>query len=252
MDSENNKKVYERKHVVEEKKAKTVLRLIASIIIFTILAEVACFLRNSIPLMPSFVTIEFSVFFEFLAGIAYGPIVGIVVCFLKAVINAAFVNTAAITDVTNFFIESAFVGIAGVYYSERAILKISDYQEDEARKNRRRRIFFGGLLGSIPAMIIQYFLTGEFTIPMLEKYYGSYGYTKEALLFSYQRSAEEIALRLPAFLADKIPAITDMNRGILVLNLPITFAKLVLVTVVTMIIYPYISPFLHFMRKDKK
>ena len=252
MGSDNNKKVYERKHIVEEKKTKTVLRLIASIIIFTILAEVFCFLRNNIPLMPSFVTIEFSVIFEFLASIAYGPIVGIVVCFLKSVINAAFVNTATITDVTNFFIESVFVGVAGVYYSERAFLKISDFQDDEAKKNRRRRIVFGGVLGTIPAMIIQYFLTGEFTIPMLERYYGSYGYTKEAILFSYQRSAEDIVLRLPAFMADRFPEITDLNRGILVFNLPITFAKLILLTVLTAIVYPYISPFLHFMRKDKK
>lgn len=251
MSSENTKKVYERKHVGQENKTKNIIRLFISMIIFIILAEALCFIRSRIPLMPNFITIEFSVFFELLAAIAYGPIVGIVVCFVKAVINAAFINSAAITDLTNFFVEAVFVGIAGVYYSERAIVRISEYKEDEAKKNRRKRIFFGGVLGTIPAMIIQYFLTGELVFPMLEKYYGSYGYTRDALLFSYAQSGKSIVAHLPGALGERFPEITNLNTGILVLNLPITFAKLIMITVLIMIIYPYISPYLHFMKKSK-
>ena len=222
--------------------------MIISTILFSGISFALFVFRISIPYVPSFLATDFSVLFELLAAIAYGPIIGAVVCLLKTVLCVIFVNASAISAFLNFLVETTFVAIAGYYYSRSAaIVNI----EKHPKMQRRQRIFMGALIGVIPALAVQFVLTNNYVFRMFEKYYASYGYTKEMFVKSYAQSARIIVAHLPESLGALVPEIDELWKGILMFNTPITLAKYIVVTLVVMLIYPFISHILHFTKKEK-
>ena len=79
----NNTDVFKSDSLTVKLKEKGTLRMAGSIIVFTAISLVLCYYHFTLPFLPNFITIEFSVFPEFLAAIAYGPIIAAIVCLLK-------------------------------------------------------------------------------------------------------------------------------------------------------------------------
>jgi riboflavin transporter FmnP len=221
-------------------------RMFLSIIVFTGLSLGLHFLRYKTPWGPSFITVDFSVFTEFVAAIAYGPIIGTVVCLLKFILVAVIKPASIASDIANFLVEAAFIITASLFYYKKNFRNSDNEKDGTVRLFRRRRIIIGSLIGIIPALIVQ-FITNLFIVfPLLERFYASYGYTKEEFLKQYQLAVDVLTEHSPGLLGKVLPEITDLWQGVLLFNLPATFMKLLAVSLITALIYPAISPFLHF------
>ena len=222
-------------------------RRIVCIAGLTVMAIVLVFLRFRPPLVSSMFAIDFSTFPELIAAIAFGPVAGIIVCFIKVFIHVTFVPTSLIPDIANFFIDVVFIVFAEIFYSSHMY-----FAEDDELKykkfDREKGIIFGSLIAMIPALILQFLLTEFFVFPKLEKYYSKEGITYDVILSNYAQSTEAIRYRFPA-IAKHFPEIKAIWQGILAINLPMSFVKFLIVAIVTMVIYKYISPFLHY-RQD--
>ena len=257
---------YKRKSISEEVQKKSVSRLIISIVVFTGLSFGMSYFRMKIPLAPSFIMVDFAAFFEFIAAIAYGPVISVIICFLKSLLGALIESNNAYSVAANFFVEAVFVGIAGFYYQRNVVKKkpntaksnsrvrtdyIKEADKAESIKKRRKGIFIGSLIGMPVSVIIQFFATVYFVFPTLEKLYSNYGYTRESIIENYADSAAAIASHLPKGIASIIPEITEIWQGTLMFNVPISIVKLLFITLLTMLIYPYISPYLHYRKKPK-
>ena len=225
------------------RKKKKAIRIFLSIFIFTGLSLGLCFLRFNVPFAPDFLSGDFSVLPELIAAIAYGPIIGSVVCLLKFALHIVILPTAAITDVSNCLTELAFLLTASVFYYKKQFHKKERNKQGKKRQYRRKRIIIGSLLGIIPALIIQFVTNYYFVFPMLEKYYGQYGYMQADILQKYATSF--------AAISENLPKITKLWQGIIAFNLPMTLVKLLIVTIAVALIYPIISPYLHFRKKTK-
>ena len=150
-----------------------------------------------------------------------------------------------ISCISNFVIETAFIVTASVYYYKKKY-KNAEREGGEVRQYRRKRIITGSFLGIVPALIIQAFSSYFFVFPMLERLYGSKGYTKAFFIQDYQNAVDAISQRFPGLFGKILPEMTNLWQGILIFNTPATFLKFLSVALITALIYPVISPYLHF------
>ena len=231
--------VFKRDSLTVKRKEKGTVRMAISIIVFTALSFALCYFRFSIPHFPKFLTIDFSAFTELLAAIAYGPIIAGVICILKTALHMALVKGAVISDTAMLLVELVFVLIAGYYYHKTVFSK--KHKNQKHKIHRRKVIIKGGFMGMLPALIIQFVLADSFVFPMLYKYYRNVGYSYKDVLFEYNSSLHNF---FPDF-----SQLTSIRRGILIFNIPTTFVKLTVITLLTAFIYPIISPYLHFRKK---
>ena len=64
------------------------------------------FLSFSLPVIPSFVKLDFSELPALIAAFSMGPASGVAVCFLKNLINLAMSSTAGVGELCNFLLAS--------------------------------------------------------------------------------------------------------------------------------------------------
>ena len=227
---------------------KTYIRAILCTVFLTVVATALSFLRIQPPLLPKMFAIDFSAFPELIAAIAYGPVVGVLVCLVKNVIHSAFANNYLIIDAANFIVESVFLAIAGAYYIRKMFPMKREHSKHEKkikRFYREKTIFVGSFIGIIASLPVKFIATNYFVYPLLEKEYAHQGVTAEKIVHNYNASIEAVCRHLPGSIASIIPEIKTVWQGILMINLPIAFVKLLLIVILTVIIYPFISPFLH-------
>ena len=237
------------------KMSKKATRMVICIIFLTVVALLLSLLKIHIPYTPSMLSVEFSTLPELIASIAYGPVFGVLVCFIKNFIHVIIHPTWAVSDFTNLLLDSTFVFIAGLIYSRSMFSgdkKVVQPENSKHKDFRRRRIFKSSFIGAIIAVIPQFLITRFIAYPLLEMLFrANRGITIEKLLADYQANYNAIRNILPHAISRIMPEITNITRAIIVFNLPITFVKLFIVTVVTALIYKYISPFLHYRKKTK-
>ena len=209
----------------------------------TAIAIVLCFLPISVPLTSNMFAVDFSVLPELIGALAYGPLVGAAICFVKYFIHLTFVQTALFSDISNFFVDVIYIAFTSIFYSTHM------YMADNGNKTRRfergKAIIKGSLLGIIPAMVFQFLSTEFFVFPKIEKHYARGGVTYESIIGGYISTINALRNHLPEFIAKHIPDIKGIWMGILMVNIPISVIKLLIVTFLAAIIYNYASPFLH-------
>ena len=215
-----------------------------SIVGLTALAILLSFINIRLPFISSMFKLDLSVFPELISAIAYGPVAGVITCFVKFFMHITFAPKFLLPDISNFIVDTAFVVFSAIFYSSHMYM-VEKRDKKAGKFEREKGIFFGALISSIPALILQFFLTEFLVYPKLEKYYSKSGISYERILSNYTKSVEALRNHFPS-LAGKIPDIKGIWMGILTINLPITFIKYLFVAIVTMIIYKYISPFLHY------
>ncbi len=219
-------------------------RVFFSIVILSAISVGLTYLKASAPFLPEFVTIDFSVFAELLATIAYGPIIGVIVGLIKGIILVFITPYSYISVISNFFINSAFTVVAGIYYFRTVFPSRKSRKKDPSEVHRRKTIFNGCLIGMIPAAIIQFYATLKFVFPKFNWYFGKYGYKYEDLLSFYTKSTEKIANVIPFY-----PQPTTLWGNVLLINIPVTLFKFLVVTLLVMWVYPKLSPYMHFRKK---
>ena len=154
------------------------------------LSTVLMFFSFNVPLMPSFIKMDFSELPALIGAYALGPLGGVAICLVKNLVNLLFTTTGGVGELSNFLIGACFILPAGLIF----------------KKNRTRAgALLGGLLGAA--------IMGGLSV--LTNYYIVYPvYTAfmpmESILGMYRAI---------------YPGVETLWDALLIFNLPFTFLK---------------------------
>jgi riboflavin transporter FmnP len=187
-------------------------RIVAGCGMLTAVATALQFIEISIPIMPSFIKLDFSDLPELIGAFAYGPVAGIVIALLKNLIHMAVSQSGFVGELSNFILGAVFAGVAGLIYKHN--------------KSKKGAII-GGFVGAL-AMALISIPSNYFIIYPL--YYNVIGFPEQAILAMYQVL---------------LPKTKSILQALCIFNLPFTFVKGLISVAITTIVYKPLSPILH-------
>ena len=168
------------------------------------------YLEVPIPIMPSFIKFDFSDLPALIASFAYGPLFGVIVCFVKNVFHLFVSQSAWIGELSNFLLGIFFVLPAGIIY-----------QKIKTKKGAVIASFAGSVAVALLCFPINYFIIYPLYAKLL--------IPTEVILQAYSTI---------------LPSVDSLAKAILLFNVPFTFVKGVINSVICIIIYKKISPIL--------
>lgn len=191
---------------------KVNVRKIAMTAILSAVATVLMFISFSLPIIPSFIKLDFSELPALIAAFSMGPVSGVVVCFIKNLVNLAMSTTGGVGELCNFLMGVTFVVPAGLLY--------------KFRKDRWGALW-GSLLGAVIMALTSFPINLYISYPA---YTVAYGLTIPQILGMYQ------AIN---------PAVETLAQALLWFNVPFTFFKAACDVAITFAVYKRISPLIH-------
>lgn len=191
---------------------KVNVRKIAMTAILSAVATVLMFISFSLPIIPSFIKLDFSELPALIAAFSMGPVSGVVVCFIKNLVNLAMSTTGGAGELCNFLMGVTFVVPAGLLY--------------KFRKDRWGALW-GSLLGAVIMAAMSFPINLHISYPA---YTVAYGLTIPQILGMYQ------AIN---------PAVETLAQALLWFNVPFTFFKAACDVAITFAVYKRISPLIH-------
>ena len=184
-------------------------RRLTGIAMLSAVAGVLTYFAFPVPLMPSFIKLDFSELPALLAAFAYGPISGAAVCLVKNLVNLLHTSTGGIGTLCNFLLGVCFVVPAGIIYR---------------RKRSRAGALIGALIGTLAMGVVSLFTNYFIVYPLYTAFM-----PMEAILGMYQ------AIN---------PKVVTLWDALIWFNLPFTFVKGLCSVVMAFIIYKPLSPIL--------
>lgn len=182
----------------------TVTALLAAI------ATVLTLLNFNIPIMPSFIKMDFSDLPALLAAFAFGPLSGIVVCLIKNIFNLFLSSGGLGGALSNFLLGVLFVTPAGWLYQ---------------RKKNRKGALIGSLIGAFTMALVGIFTNYYIVYPIYTAFL-----PLDTIIKMYQ------AIN---------PYVTDLWTALIYMNFPFTLAKGLLNVALAFLVYKRLSPILH-------
>ena len=194
-------------------KRKMTTKMITQIGMLGAIAVVLMLFDIPLPFAPSFYKIDFSEVPVMIGTFALGPAAGaaieLVKCLLKLVIKGT--DTAFVGDIANFIIGCALIVPAGIVYK---------------MKKTRKGAIVGMVCGTVVLTVVGCLMNAFVLLPAYAK---AFGMPIDALVG--MGSAVN-------------PAITDIRTFALLAVAPFNFLKGALVSVITFVLYKYVSPIL--------
>lgn len=187
------------------------VRVITGTAVLTAVAFGLQFIEVSIPIMPSFIKLDFSDLPALIGAFAYGPLAGVLIQLLKNVIHLPLSSSMFIGELSNFVLGATFVLTAGLIYK---------------RKKTKKNAVLAGVMGALAMGIICFPLNNFVIYPL---YYSVLGLPEPAVLGMYQVL---------------LPSVKNIPQALLIFNVPFTFVKGMISVVVSILIYKPISPLL--------
>ena len=163
-------------------------------------------------LIPAFIKMDFSELPALITTYSFGPAYGVGVCFLKNVLHLISGSTMGIGELSNFVLGSVLVLIAGLFYK---------------KKKTKKSAVLGAAVGSLVTAVVCVFTNYFIVYPL---YCKVLGLTMEAIIGMYQ---------------ELLPSVGSLFTALLIFNLPFTFAKGMIDTLLCALIYKPVSPLLH-------
>ena len=182
-------------------------RKVAVTAVLAAMSSALMFLDFSIPIMPSFIKLDFSELPALIASYALGPWYGVCVCLVKNLVNLLSTTTAGVGELSNFILGSVFVLFAGYIY--------------KFKKNRIGALI-GALAGAACMALISLFSNYYVVYPIYENFL-----PLEAILGMYRAI---------------YPGVKNLWQALIVFNVPFTFVKGMLNTAIAFVVYKKISP----------
>lgn len=145
-----------------------------------------------IPIIPSFIKLDFSDLPGFIGAIVCGPWAGVLITLIRNVIHIFTGSSAGIGELSNFILSSSFVLSAGLIYKKMPNIK---------------GVFIGGAVGAVVMGIVSFPVNNFIIYPL---YYSVMGLPREAILAMYQ------AIR---------PSTESIAEALVVFNVPFTIVK---------------------------
>ena len=123
------------------------------------LAAILMVLDFNVPLAPNFIKFDFSDFPVLIGGFVFGPATGVVIAFLKIVLNLLFkpTTTMFVGEASNFILSVCYMGVACLYY----------------RNHRTKKgAAVGMLLATVATSVLAIFSNILVMFPMYAKLFG--------------------------------------------------------------------------------
>ncbi len=190
-------------------KSTSKVRKLAATGMLSALATVLMFFSFNVPLMPSFIKMDFSELPALIASFAYGPTYGVVVCLVKNLINLMFSSTGGVGELSNFLLGTLFVFPRGFIYK---------------RMKTRKGAFLGALAGAVTMAVVGVFTNYFLVYPAYTVFM-----PMEAIMNMYQLI---------------LPSVKTLWQALLIFNMPFTFLKGMVSLGICMLIYKPLSPIL--------
>lgn len=172
------------------------------------LAAVIQLLEIPIPmLIPSFVKLDFSELPALIASFVVSPWAGIPVCLVKNLIKLTTTSSAGVGELANFLIGIFMVVPAGFIYH---------------RKKTKKTALFACLAGCVISAAVSVFVNYYISYPVFYMFMAP----EEAVLSAYQAI---------------LPDVDNIFQALLIFNMPFTFVKMLLDSVITFVVYKPLS-----------
>ena len=194
-------------------KTKTHIRELTVTAMLSAIGFVLMMVDFSLPMfIPFFVKMDISELPALLASFSLGPVYGAAVCLVKNILAAIFHgSTGGIGEVCNFLLGAAFTVTAGLIYK---------YHKS------RKMAAIGALVGAVVMALISVPVNYFITYPVYAQMFGG----MDLILGAYQ---------------ELNPNATSLLFCLVMFNLPFTFVKGLLDSVLCFLIYMPLSPILH-------
>lgn len=95
------------------------IRLITGTAMLTAVAVGLQYIEIAIPIMPSFIKLDFSDLPELIGAFAYGPLAGVLIALLKNLIHLAVSQSGFVGELSNFLLGAVFSLTAGLIYKHK-------------------------------------------------------------------------------------------------------------------------------------
>lgn len=174
--------------------------------ILSAMAAILMLIDFSVPFMPGFIKLDISELPALIGTFAYGPACGITVCLLKNLINLASTTTGGVGEAANFILGVCFVLPAGLIYRHK-----------KSRKIALLSCIVGSAAMAVCCVPINYFVT----YPVYAKFM-----PLENIIAAYNAI---------------FPTGCGLLGCLVIFNMPFTFAKGILCSAVTFLVYKRIS-----------
>ena len=184
----------------------------------TAVAAVLQFLEFSIPLVPSFIKLDFSDLPALLGTFSLGPVYGVAIQLVKNLLHLPFGSSAGVGELSNFILGAVFVFVAGAIY----------------KHSKSRKSALVGSVAGAAAMALISIITNYFIV--YPAYVVLYNLPLEAIVGMYEAILGG---------ASHVPTENALFNCLLVFNIPFTLAKGLLDTALCFLIYKPLSPLLH-------
>ena len=173
-------------------------------------AYVLMFLEFPIPLIPSFIKMDFSELPALIASFAYGPMLGVAVCLIKNLIHLINTQSGGVGELSNFILGAVFVFSAGIVYK---------------KLHTKTGAALGALIGAIAMALISVPSNYFIVYPVYTAFM-----PMEAIIGAYQVIN---------------PNVKTLMDCLITFNMPFTFFKGLCSLIITIFIYKPLSPILH-------
>lgn len=175
----------------------------------TAVAVVLQYIEVSIPIVPSFLKLDFSDIPELIGSFVIGPLWGVIICLLKNLIHLPFTSSIGVGEFSNFILGAIFVFVAGMIYKYH-----------KSKKSALVACVCGALAMAVMSIVTNYFIV----YPIYAQLWA--GGDMNVIINMYK------AL---------LPVSDTLIKSLLIFNLPFTFAKGIIVAAITMFIYKPLS-----------
>lgn len=174
------------------------------------MAFVLQMLEFSLPFLPSFLKFDFSDIPALLVSFAYGPFWGLAAELVKNLLHCPLTHTSCVGELANFLVGSCLVVPAGAIYQN---------------VRTRKGALIGSAVGTVTSAAVSFPVNMFITYP----FYGSFMGGTENIVSIYKAI---------------FPSLDTLPKCLLAVNIPFTFAKGIICTAITFLIYKKISPLL--------
>ncbi|MCH5199058.1 MAG: ECF transporter S component [Oscillospiraceae bacterium] len=185
---------------------------VTKLVVTAMLSAVAValqYIEVSIPLVPSFLKLDFSDIPELIGAFVIGPVGGVIICLIKNLIHLPLTSSVGVGEFSNFLLGAVFAFTAGIIY----------------KRNKTKTTALIACLTASMAMAVISVVSNYFVVyPVYAQLWA--GGDMEIIINMYK------AL---------LPASDNLIKSLLIFNVPFTFIKGLICSLATMIIYKPLS-----------
>ncbi len=185
----------------------TSTRALTSMGMLSAVSFILMFLDFSVPLMPAFIKMDISDLPALIGSFALGPVAGVIISLVKNLLHLFRTSTGGVGELSNFILSASFVLTAGLVY--------------KFKKNRIGALI-GSVLGAAIMAVISIFSNYYLVYPLYEKFMPI-----DQIIGAYQ------AIN---------PNVDGLMECLIKFNMPFTFVKAMICTLISFLIYKKLSP----------